>query len=307
MTAEIAETPAGGRRARGGIEDYLRRLGRRVRDARARRGMTRKILARDSGVSERYLAQLESGRGNPSVAVLHQIARAMDMTVVQLAAGDAGDDPLRAEIAAMLAPLAPDELEQAARLLRRRFAPASQPARRRRIALIGLRGAGKSTLGRALADRLGVPFVELNRLIEQEYGADIGELLALSGQPALRRYEKRCLEEIVRRHDAVVIATGGGIVANPETYNLLLRETHTIWLSASPEEHMRRVVEQGDLRPMAENREAMADLRAILEARGPLYARAEARIDTSGESEVASLEKLARTVAGLIDAAPETA
>jgi len=286
------------RRSALGIEDYLARLGDRVRAARARRGMSRKILARDSGVSERYLAQLESGRGNPSVAVLHQIADAMDMAVMELADPHGGANPAMAEVLSLLAPLDADELSEAARLLEQRFAGSS--TRGRRIALIGLRGAGKTTLGRALADSLGFPFIELNRVIEKDYGASIGELLSLSGQPAFRRYENRCLNQILSEYDEAVISTGGGIVANTETYTMLLRRAHTIWLQASPEEHMQRVVEQGDMRPMEQNREAMTDLRAILEARTPLYGRAEARVDTSGETREASLAKLTETARSLI-------
>jgi XRE family aerobic/anaerobic benzoate catabolism transcriptional regulator len=286
------------RRSALGIEDYLVRLGDRVRAARAKRGMSRKILARDSGVSERYLAQLESGRGNPSVAVLHQIADAMDMAVMELADPHGGTDPAMTEILSLLAPLDADELSEAARLLDRRFAGSS--TRGRRIALIGLRGAGKTTLGRALAEKLGFPFIELNRVIEKDYGASIGELLSLSGQPAFRRYENRCLNQILSDYDEAVISTGGGIVANPETYTMLLRRAHTIWLQASPEEHMQRVVEQGDMRPMEQNREAMTDLRAILEARAPLYNRAEASVDTAGETLESSLTKLTETARGLI-------
>ncbi|MBO6559401.1 MAG: helix-turn-helix transcriptional regulator [Nisaea sp.] len=286
------------RRSALGIEDYLVRLGDRVRAARAKRGMSRKILARDSGVSERYLAQLESGRGNPSVAVLHQIADAMDMAVMELADPHGGTDPAMTEILSLLAPLDADELSEAARLLDRRFAGSS--TRGRRIALIGLRGAGKTTLGRALAEKLGFPFIELNRVIEKDYGASIGELLSLSGQPAFRRYENRCLNQILSDYDEAVISTGGGIVANPETYTMLLRRAHTIWLQASPEEHMQRVVEQGDMRPMEQNREAMTDLRAILEARAPLYNRAEASVDTAGETLETSLAKLTETARGLI-------
>ena len=182
--------------------------------------------------------------------------------------------------------------------MERRFAGTG--TRGRRIALIGLRGAGKSTLGKALADALGFPFIELNREIERDYGASIGEMLSLSGQPAFRRYENRCLNAILNDHEEAVIATGGGIVANADTYTMLLRRSHTIWLQASPEEHMQRVVEQGDMRPMAQNREAMSDLRAILEARAPLYNRAETSVNTAGESASSSLAKLTETARALI-------
>lgn len=280
------------------IEEYLTRLGDRVRAARARRGMSRRILARDSGVSERYLAQLESGRGNPSVAVLHQVANAMDMSMMELADPHADSDPALSEIQALLAPLAPAELSEAAEILARHFADSG--TRGRRISLIGLRGAGKTTLGKALADTLGFPFLELNREIEKDYGASIGELLSLSGQPAFRRYENRCLNGVLNAYDEAVIATGGGIVANADTFAMLLRRSHTIWLRASPEEHMKRVIEQGDMRPMAQNREAMSDLRAILDSRTPLYNRADTQVDTSGCDPQTSLAILTETARDIL-------
>ena len=135
-----------------------------------------------------------------------------------------------------------------------------------------------------LAEKLGYPFVELNRVVEQEYGASVSMLIEMSGVNTFRRYERKCLERVLADNDKVVIATAGGIVANPETYSLLLRRTHAVWIKARPEEHMSRVMEQGDFRPMAENREAMADLVAILEARRADYAQAEAELDTSGEN-----------------------
>lgn len=273
-----ANDRTGPRKADEGAKRVLERIGARVRAGRAQRGMTRRMLARDSGVSERYIAQLEAGEGNPSIAVLLEIARAMTLDVVDLVAEDAAS--LR-----LLRRLDDDAREQARALLAEKFAAPTGIDRRRRIALVGLRGAGKSTLGARLAETLGVPFVELARRIEEAAGAGIGELLALSGQPALRRWERRCLEAVLDEHEAVVIATGGGIVATPETYDLLLARAHTVWLKAAPEEHMNRVIEQGDLRPMARNPEAMNDLRAILSAREPDYARAEATVDTSGRAE----------------------
>ena len=168
--------------------------------------------------------------------------------------------------------------------------------RARRVALVGLRGAGKSTLGRMLAERLGCPFIELDRVVEQEYGATVSFLIEMAGLATFRRYERECLERVIAQHATAVIATAGGIVSNAETYALLLRRTTTVWLKARPDEHMSRVIEQGDFRPMAQNREAMADLVAILEARGADYARADAELDTSGDSIEQSFAKLLQTV-----------
>lgn len=271
----------------------LERIGARVRAGRARRGMTRRMLAGDSGVSERYIAQLEAGTGNPSVAVLLEIARAMTLDIADLVIEDA-------TLVRLIGRLDDDARDEARALLTERFGEPATIDRRRRVALVGLRGAGKSTLGKRLADASSVPFVELARHIEQASGTGIGDLLALSGQAAFRRWERRCLEAVVDGHDAVVIATGGGIVANPETYEFLLARTHTVWLQASPDEHMSRVVAQGDLRPMARNPEAMSDLRAILSAREPDYARAAAVLDTSGRTADESAAMLIETVNRLL-------
>jgi XRE family aerobic/anaerobic benzoate catabolism transcriptional regulator len=168
--------------------------------------------------------------------------------------------------------------------------------RARRIALIGLRGAGKSTLGRSLADGLGLPFIELDRLVEQDYGASISDLIEMAGLPTFRRYERTCLDRVIAEHEAAVIATAGGIVSDAETFALLLRRTHTVWIKARPQQHMVRVIGQGDFRPMAHNREAMADLVAILEARAADYARAEATLDTSDAAVEQSCGKLRELV-----------
>jgi len=170
------------------------------------------------------------------------------------------------------------------------------PDRGRRIVLVGLRGAGKSSLGKMLAEKLGVPFIELDRMVEQEYGASMPLLIEMSGVATFKRHERACLERVVAENECAVIATAGGIVSNPETYGLLLRRTHTVWISAQPEEHMSRVMKQGDFRPMARNREAMSDLHAILEARRVDYARAETSLDTSGVPVPQSLAKLQKLV-----------
>src|SRR5712692_2025260 len=263
---------------------YLRLLGERIREARARRGMTRKILARDSAVSERYLAQLESGHGNISIILLRQIARAMDLPLADLVR-DGPERPV--ELALLLQTLdrlSPAELGQARRLLGEAFGAATEAGRRHRIALIGLRGAGKSTLGRRLADARGVPFIELDREIARESGLELGEIFALYGQSAFRRTERRCLDAVIERHERAVIATGGSLVSEPGTFDLLLAACFTVWLKAAPEEHMDRVLAQGDTRPMADNAEAMDDLRRILAGREALYSKADAVVDTAGKT-----------------------
>ena len=273
------------------LDGFLAEIGARVREARAKRGMSRRILSADSGVSERYLAKLEAGTANPSAAVLRQLAHAMDYPIGSFLPGA---ETVPAEMGAVvdqLRAIGPERMPDVAAVLSARFDVASD--RGGRVALIGLRGAGKTSLGRRLAATLDVPFVELNRLIEADYGASIGELLALAGQPALRRHERRCLDQAIAAHDNAVIATGGGIVTEPDTFAVLLRHCHCIWLQAKPEDHMSRVVAQGDTRPMAQNREAMADLLSILEARTPLYERAAAAFDTSAQDEARSAEALA--------------
>ena len=267
-------------------------VGGLVRSARAKRGITRRQLAEQSGASERYLAQIESGQGNPSVTILKGIADALDVPVAELLPGAGGRGEAFGRILDLLAGVPPSELSAIADLIEGRTSADLAADRAQRIALVGLRGAGKSTLGRQLAERLGVPFIELDRLIEQEYGTRISDLVEIAGVATFRRYERGCLERVIAEHEAAVIATAGGIVSSPETYGLLLRRTHTVWIKARPEEHMRRVMAQGDFRPMAQNREAMADLMAILDARSADYARAEAELDTSGDDAQQSFAKL---------------
>ena len=278
-----------------GDADYLRRLGERVREARARRGMTRKLLARDSGVSERYIAQLESGQGNISILLLRQIAQAMNLSGDELVR-DAPDRPELSLLVETLRRLKPAELAEARQTLNTMFGGAVARARGKRIALIGLRGAGKSTLGAMLAHDMRVPFIELDREIERVAGASLAEIFDLYGQVAYRRYERRALETVLESNDRAVIAAGGSIVSEPGTYDLLLTACYTIWLTAAPEEHMGRVVAQSDLRPMTGNDEAMADLRRILDGREALYAKADARVDTSGGTVAVSLKRLKAAV-----------
>jgi XRE family aerobic/anaerobic benzoate catabolism transcriptional regulator len=271
-------------------------IGRLVRLARAKRGMTRRQLAQQSGASERYLAQIESGQGNPSVIILKSIADALDVPIIELIPRTNGHTAAITQILDLLGRMPLSELPAVAELIERRAAQDAATDRGRRIALIGLRGAGKSTLGKRLARQLGCPFIELDRMVEQDYGARIPDLIEIAGLATFRRYERACLERVVEEHPAAVIATAGGIVSDSETYALLLRRTHTVWVKARPDEHMRRVMEQGDFRPMAQNREAMADLVAILDARGADYARAQAQLDTSGDTAEQSFAKLARIV-----------
>jgi XRE family aerobic/anaerobic benzoate catabolism transcriptional regulator len=260
---------------------------------RAKRGMTRRQLAQGSGASERYLAQIEAGQGNPSVIILKSIAQALDVAVNELLPPAGGRAAALDRVLDALGRLPPSELPAIAELIEKRAAATSASDRAQRIALIGLRGAGKSTLGGKLAAELRVPFVELDRIVERDYGASIPDLIEMAGLATFRRVEHACLERVIAEHDAAVIAAAGGIVSNPESYALLLRRTHTIWIKARPDEHMSRVMQQGDFRPMAQNREAMADLVAILDARAADYARAQAQLDTAGDTVEQSFAKLA--------------
>ena len=280
---------------------FVAAIGRLVRLSRAKRGMTRRQLAQASGASERYLAQIEGGEGNPSVIMLASIAQALDVPIIELLPRSNGRTAAMAQILDVLARTPRAELPALAELIESRAARSAAIDRGRRIALVGLRGAGKSTLGRRLADALGCPFIELDRLVEQDYGARIPDLIEMAGLATFRRYERACLERVIDQHEAAVIATAGGIVSNSETYALLLRRTHTVWIKARPDEHMSRVMAQGDFRPMAQNREAMADLVAILDARRADYARAQAELDTSGDTVEQSCAKLARIVASYVD------
>lgn len=274
---------------------FLSNLGRRVREAREQRGMARKALSREADVSERYLAQLEGGEGNASIVLLRRVAAALGLRIVDLL--DPGDD--RAEqrlVRRFLDSLPPDKLQEALRRLTVEFGQ-DVSVRRKRITLIGLRGAGKTTLGQALARALRRPLVELDKEIEREAGISLSEVFLLYGQAGYRRIERRCLERIIHAQQEIVLTVGGGIVSEPETFNLLLLNCYTVWVKAKPEEHMARVIAQGDTRPMAGHAEAMDDLRNILAAREPLYSKADVTLDTSGRSVETSFAQLQRALA----------
>ncbi len=275
-------------------DEFIQAIGRRVREARARRGMTRKALALNADVSERYLAQVESGETNPSIMVLRHVVHALGISLIELLEPQHGSPEYRL-ISGFLEQLPPSRLEEALLRLMREFGN-EDAARRRRIALVGLRGAGKSSLGRALAGELSLPFVELNSAIEAEAGMNLNEVFMLYGQPGYRRLERRCLENFIAQHQSAVITVGGGIVSEADTFNLLLMNCFTVWVKASPEEHMSRVVAQGDLRPMEGSTEAMEDLRRILSARESLYSKADFTLDTSGRRPEDCLVQLRQAV-----------
>ena len=273
-------------------------LGNRVRAWRARRGMTRKALAADSGLSERFLADVEGGKGNVSINSLEAAARALNITVIDLL-----QDAVRPALArtqGLLSRLDDSQLDQAYSLLGSTFGLGDAEGREQRVALIGLRGAGKSTLGAQLAAERGVPFIELDREIEREAGTSMNEILLLHGQAGYRRYERRALLRIAEEHpDGVVMTTGGSIVSERETFDLLQSRFYCVWLKASPEEHMSRVVAQGDMRPFdasGANHEALDDLRRILASREALYARADAVVDTAARTLKQSIIDLKRAV-----------
>jgi XRE family aerobic/anaerobic benzoate catabolism transcriptional regulator len=276
-------------------DGYLRELAGRVRGLRNQRGMTRKALAQHAEVSERYLAQLEAGKGNCSIVLLRRIARALGLPVTQLVQ-EGAEPPLDLLLLTQfLERLPADRLAEARKLVAEHFSSAAGD--RRRIALIGLRGAGKSTLGALLAERLGMPFIELDREIERRSGATLSEIFDMFGQDTFRRAEREALNDVLRRHPHFVVATSGSIVTEPGTLELLLSSCFTVWVRAEPEEHMKRVMAQGDMRPMANSARAMEDLIAILRSREPLYAKAEAILSTTGRTPEQNLAELLRIIA----------
>ena len=264
-------------------DPFLIALGERLKLLRARRGLTRKALAQLAEVSERHVANVESGVGNASIQFLRQLCAVLNCSLAEMTGDETTSTPDWLMIREVLRGRNEAELAQARTALADLFeSPVSEISRRQRIALIGLRGAGKSSLGRLLAAQLHTPFIELSTQIEQLAGCGIAEIHALYGQNAYRRYEQRAIEDVVRHYPQAVIATPGGIVSEPATYKLLLSHCYTVWLKAEPEEHMDRVLAQGDKRPMSGNREAMEDLKRILESRTQFYSKADKTVDTSG-------------------------
>ncbi len=277
-------------------EDYLAGLGARVRAARKAARLSRQDLSHDAGVSMRFLAQLETGSANASISNLRSVARALEVSVEDLVADT--DPDAFGLVAAIRGATTVERMHLMDALTALRRESGGGDPRGRRVALIGLRGAGKSTLGKAAAERLGVPFVELNHAIEAEFGLSIPEVFSLYGDTGYRRLEKNRIEAVMAEHERVILAVGGGIVGEAENFDLLLGGFHTVWLRASPEEHMARVRAQGDERPMAGNPQAMDELRRILEARDKLYAQADAQLSTSGKTP----EESAASLAVVIDA-----
>lgn len=275
--------------------DFLAFLGARVRECRHRSGLTRKAVARKADVSERHLAQLETG-GNVSVVLLRRIAAALDVSLPELFAPSSEESAQRRVIHRFLEHLPARRLEDVAFRLMRDFGQ-EEKLRRQRIALIGLRGAGKSTLGARLAADWNIPFVELDAEVEKEAGMPLAEIFSLYGQAGFRAMEKRALERVLKQNERMVISAGGGVVSEKDTYDRLLSSCYTVWIKARPEEHMARVLAQGDVRAMAGRDRAMEDLRTILQEREPLYRKADITVDTSGQPPEDSFAKLAKGLA----------
>lgn len=260
-------------------------FGERLRTLRARRGLTRKAVAQASQLSERYVAHLESASANPSLVVLDQIARGLHCSIAELAGDVTGSSSEWLLIRELLDGRSDADLRRARDALGELFGTGQSPrSRTRRIALVGLRGAGKSTLGPMLAEDLELPFVELNREVERIAGCSVREIQDLYGGAAYRRYERRALEYVLENYAEVVLATPGGLVSEPSTFNLLLGECTTVWLQAKPEDHMGRVALQGDFRPMSASKEAMTDLKRILDGRSSFYGKANLTVDTSAQA-----------------------
>lgn len=262
---------------------FLVALGQRVRDLRARRGLTRKAVAVAAGVSERHLASLEHGEGNASILVLLQVSGAVQCTLAELMGDVTTSSPEWLLLREMLSSRSEADLRRVREQVSVLFGSTQEAARTNRIALIGLRGAGKTTLGQRLAQDLGYAFVELSREIEKFAGCSISEIHNLYGTNAYRRYERRALEEAIQIYPEVIIATPGGLVSDTATLNEMLAHCYTVWLQAKPEDHLSRVAAQGDMRPMAGSAEAIEDLKMILEGRAPFYAKANMSFDTSAQ------------------------
>ena len=271
------------------VDALQERVGQRVRNARETKGIPRRILSETSGVSQRYLAQLESGSGNISIALLYRVAEALDLSLESLVS----DTELTLKSEPKIGELYENASEDIqAKVMQLLSPPHVQKARAKRVCLIGLRGAGKTTLGQKVSHRLDIPFVELNTVIEELGGMVISEVMEFYGQEGYRRLEAQALQHIIDTRESLILAVAGGIVAEPETYATLLNHFHTVWVRTTPEEHMTRVRAQGDTRPMAGNPEAMEQLKRILSAREGEYARAAAQLDTSDQRPGVSTDQL---------------
>jgi XRE family transcriptional regulator, aerobic/anaerobic benzoate catabolism transcriptional regulator len=301
LTNSISKETAFRRIGLSSENSFLGSLGKRIRQLRSRRGMTRKILAKEADVSERHLAQLETGEGNVSIVLLRRIAAAVGVSLEELFGPDSEAQPSantpneKALIQRFLERLPAHRVADAMSRLMREFG-AEEKARRARFALIGIRGAGKSTLGSKLAADLKIPFIELDAEIEKDAGVPLGEIFSLYGQAGYRAIERRLLQKVLNENPRAILSIGGGVVSEKETYEFLLSNCYTIWIKARPEEYMERVIAQGDFRVMGGSDQAMEDLRRILEAREPLYRKADFCLDTSGNSVEESLAKLKTVV-----------
>ncbi|PCJ96464.1 MAG: transcriptional regulator [Hyphomicrobiales bacterium] len=283
--------PLGDQSSDSGASELMVRAGQRVRKARDIKGIPRRELSEISGVSPRYLAQLEAGEGNISIGLLQRVAAALDTQIEWLVSKD---DPWENEKLSFMKLYSRASFEAQQRALSQLIDGQNSEVKANRICLLGLRGAGKSTLGAMIGERMNIPFVELNREIEEQSGMPVNELIALYGHEGYRKLEARALERIIATHDTLILAVAGGIVAEPETYASLLNSFHTIWIKASPTEHMDRVRAQGDTRPMQNNPESMEQLKAILASRETMYSKAQTKLETSGKTVNESLNDLER-------------
>lgn len=271
------------------VRNLITRVGERVRKARERKGIPRRVLSEISGVSPRYLAQLEAGEGNISIGLLQRVAIALDHRIEWLMTED---DPWNSEALLVSDLYRSANAETRQRVMQLLRPESAKELRAQRICLIGLRGAGKTTLGQKAGDALNIPFVELNREIEEQSGMPVNEVMAFYGQEGYRKLEAQAVTRVIQTHNSMILAVAGGIVAAPDTYTTLLNRFHTIWIKASPTEHMERVRAQGDTRPMAGNPEAMKELKSILTSREALYEKAEVSLDTTGKPFEESLQEL---------------
>lgn len=282
-------------------DPFLMALGERLTALRSRHGLSRKTLARRADVSERHLQNIELGTGNVSIQFLRQLSQVLNCRLVEMIGDETISSTEWLKIREILRGRTEPELAQACAALIDTFQkPSSESARRQRVAFVGLRGAGKSTLGRMLADNWMVPFIELERQIEAAAGCNIPEIHALYGSAGYRRYEYRALEEAIRRFPRAVIATPGGIVSEPATFNLLLSHCYTVWLKAAPEEYMERGLSQCDSRLRADSQEAMDDLKNLIESRAPFYSQADETFDTGDVTQEAAFLSLVDQLRGTV-------